>query len=110
MARGTCAVAIRTRFPDAHPMQGNRDRIATAFGRALRRARERRGLSQEELAFRAQVDRTFISRAERGVRQPALATVFLLAKALGIRPGTLVDQAARHANSSANSSARSSAN
>jgi transcriptional regulator with XRE-family HTH domain len=65
--------------------------VAAAFGLVLRRERQRAGLSQEELAFRASMDRTFVSRAERGERQPALATVLLLAEALGIPAATLVD-------------------
>jgi len=72
-------------------MRRDRTRVAVAFGRALRRERVRAGLSQEELAFRAKVDRTFVSRAERGERQPALTTVLLLARALGIRAAVLVE-------------------
>lgn len=64
-----------------------------AFGRALREERGRAGLSQEELAFRAKVDRTFVSKAERGERQPALATVFLLAGALNMSASALVQRA-----------------
>lgn len=65
--------------------------MANAFGRALRNERKRVKLSQEELALRAEVDRTFVSLAERGHRQPALATVFRLAKALGTKPAALVE-------------------
>lgn len=71
-------------------MRKDRAKIAKAFGVALRQARARSGISQEELALRADVDRTFVSRAERGERQPALTTVFLLAKALGLRADDLV--------------------
>lgn len=71
-------------------MRRDRARIAKAFGFALREARQRAGLSQEALALKADVDRTFVSRAERGERQPALTTVFLLAKAMGIEPFELV--------------------
>lgn len=71
-------------------MRKDREQIAVAFGRALRAERERAAISQEELAFRAGVDRTFISRAERGVRQPALTTVFMLADALEISASDLV--------------------
>jgi transcriptional regulator with XRE-family HTH domain len=56
----------------------------------LRQERQRAGLSQEELAFRANVDRTFVSRAERGERQPALATVLLLAEALDVPAAKLI--------------------
>lgn len=78
----------------------DRAKVATAFGSAMRAERERIGLSQEELALRAGVDRTFVSRAERGERQPALTTVFLLAKALGLRPSQLVEKAETHLNRS----------
>lgn len=71
-------------------MRKDRARIAKAFGVALRQARERAGLSQEALALKAEVDRTFVSRSERGERQPALATVFLLAKALNVEASELV--------------------
>lgn len=77
-------------------MRQDRQRVATAFGKALRQAREHADLSQEELADRAKVDRTFVSRAESGKRQPALTTVFLLAKALGIRPALLIEHAHKH--------------
>lgn len=77
---------------DAYPMRRDREKVAEAFGRALRQQRTRVGFSQEELAFQAQVDRTFVSRTERGERQPALTTVFMLARALGIPATTLVKQ------------------
>lgn len=64
--------------------------MAKAFGQALRQSRESVGLSQEELAHLANVDRTFVSRAERGVCQPALATIMMLAKALRVPAAALV--------------------
>lgn len=69
-------------------------KVAQAFGDALRETRGRAGLSQEALAFESGVDRTFVSMLERGIRQPALATVFALSSALSVRPGVLVDRAA----------------
>lgn len=72
-------------------MRADRKNIAKAFGRALKAARTAAEFSQEELAFRAGVDRTFISRSERGERQPALGTVFLLATALDIPAADLVE-------------------
>ena len=44
--------------------------IGAIFGGVLQRHRARAGLSQEDLAFGADVDRTFVSRLERGIRQP----------------------------------------
>jgi transcriptional regulator with XRE-family HTH domain len=71
-------------------VRADRETVAKAFGQALRQSRESAGLSQEELAHLANVDRTFVSRAERGVCQPALATVLLLAGALKVSASALV--------------------
>lgn len=72
-------------------MRPDRKKIAKAFGQALKQERILAGLSQEALALTANVDRTFVSRAERGERQPALTTVFLLASALKISPSKLIE-------------------
>lgn len=53
------------------------------FGAAVRRHRELLRLSQEELAARAQMDRTYVSGVERGVRNPSLEIMQRLASALG---------------------------
>ncbi|HNL91882.1 MAG TPA: helix-turn-helix transcriptional regulator [Pseudomonadales bacterium] len=71
-------------------MRNDRQIVAKAFGLALRQSRESVGLSQEELAHLANVDRTFVSRAERGVCQPALATIIMLAQALQVPASVLV--------------------
>lgn len=60
------------------------------FGEALKARRMALGISQEELAFRAGVDRTFVSRIERGIRQPTITTIFLLSQALEISATDLV--------------------
>ena len=65
-------------------------RIAEAFGRVLRDARIEAGLSQEKLAFESDIDRTFVSMLERGVRQPSLTTVFQLCDTLKISPEKVV--------------------
>ena len=62
-------------------------------GRAPRTGRE--GLSQEELGFRADLDRTYVSGIERGVRNPTLMIIGRLAKALGTRPSRLLIAAER---------------
>jgi transcriptional regulator with XRE-family HTH domain len=59
--------------------------VALAVGLAVRRARYQRGCSQEELAELADVDRTYISGLERGLRNPALSTLRRLAEALDLR-------------------------
>jgi transcriptional regulator with XRE-family HTH domain len=66
------------------------EQISTIFGQVLREQRIARELSQEELALAADVDRTFVSQMERGIRQPTITTLMKLAGALGIQPSTLV--------------------
>ena len=48
------------------------------------------GLSQEELGFESELDRTYVSMLERGLRQPTLATLFLLAKALNCKASEII--------------------
>jgi transcriptional regulator with XRE-family HTH domain len=68
----------------------SRRRVAVAFGAILRDARDGSGLSQEELAAGAAVDRTYTSLLERGRRQPTLCVLLNLVAALEIEPGLLV--------------------
>jgi transcriptional regulator with XRE-family HTH domain len=61
-----------------------KDKICVIFGEVLQKYRHKIGISQEELAFRANVDRTFISRLERGLRQPTITTMIQLGEALEV--------------------------
>ena len=58
--------------------------IRIRFGQRLRGIRQERGLSQEELAFKAGLHRTYVSSAERGKRNVGLVNVERLAQALDI--------------------------
>jgi transcriptional regulator with XRE-family HTH domain len=71
------------------------NRIASIFGKVLRDQRRISGLSQEALALTAEVDRTFVSQMERGIRQPTLTTLWKLAEALSIRPSVFVQRMER---------------
>jgi transcriptional regulator with XRE-family HTH domain len=62
------------------------------FGKVLKEAREAAGLTQEKLAFRAGLDRTYISLMERGLRSPTLDVLLRLCEALGILPSELMKQ------------------
>lgn len=55
-----------------------------SFANALKKLRSERGLSQEELAFKANLHRTYISQLERGLKSPTLNTLYILAGVLGI--------------------------
>ena len=68
------------------------DQVSAAFGRVLREQRTAAGVSQEALALSADVDRTFVSQIERGIRQPTLTTLCKLARALDVQPSTLVSK------------------
>lgn len=61
-----------------------------ALGRRVREARLRLEINQEELADRAEVDRTYVSSVERGLRNVTLQTICRLAEALGVDPAELV--------------------
>ena len=67
--------------------------IALAFGEVVRARRKELGMSQEQLGFKAELDRTYISGVERGVRNPSLRIVDSLAKALGSTAGSLLTEA-----------------
>lgn len=60
------------------------DDIKARFGHRLRELRQARGLSQEELAFRAGLHRTYVSSAERGQRNVSLVNLEKLSEALEI--------------------------
>ncbi len=61
-----------------------RDQTLTAFGRNIARWRLDRGFSQDQLAELADLDRTYLSGIERGVRNPGIKTVLKLRNALGL--------------------------
>jgi DNA-binding XRE family transcriptional regulator len=60
--------------------------FARAFGRVLKTARVGAGCSQEMLAERADIDRTYPSLMERGLRSPTLYVAVRLANALAWIP------------------------
>lgn len=56
------------------------------FAESLREARTKAQISQEELAERAGLHRTYISQLERGLKSPSLDVVVALAKGLRLTP------------------------
>ena len=61
-----------------------------AFARRLRRIRMERGLSQEQLAGLAGLDRTYVSSCEAGRRNATIRTIDRLSRALEVDPAALV--------------------
>ncbi|HUN91260.1 MAG TPA: helix-turn-helix transcriptional regulator [Burkholderiaceae bacterium] len=58
--------------------------LAPRFGRVVRELREARGWSQERLASRAELNRSYMGEVERAAAMPSLATAEKLARALDI--------------------------
>jgi transcriptional regulator with XRE-family HTH domain len=64
--------------------------IIKVVAEAVRRARKAAGLSQEDLALEAGVDRTYISQVERGKRNVTIVVLARIAKALKTTPDRLL--------------------
>ncbi len=71
--------------------QLTRGEILKRFGETLREYRHKSELSQEKLAAKAGIDRTYVGGAERGERNLALVNIVRLADALGIHPAQLLE-------------------
>jgi transcriptional regulator with XRE-family HTH domain len=71
-------------------MSARVDDMREIVGRNLRRLRNGKGWSQEELAFRAKVDRSYISQLETGAYSASVTMLGKLAKALGVEPADLL--------------------
>lgn len=65
--------------------------IKEAFGKRIKLLRNQIGISQEELADRAEIDRTYITSVECGRRNISIVNVEKLAKALNISLSQLFD-------------------
>jgi DNA-binding XRE family transcriptional regulator len=61
-----------------------------AFGKVLREYRERNGISQEQLAEAAGLDRSFISLVERGIQSPNIVVLLKLAEVLDVPAAELI--------------------
>ncbi|MBN8552192.1 MAG: helix-turn-helix transcriptional regulator [Caulobacterales bacterium] len=65
--------------------------LVQIFSQRLKSLREASGLSQEDLASRSGLDRTYISGCERGIRNPTLVSVERLAGALQVKPAAMLE-------------------
>lgn len=64
--------------------------VVTLLGLNVRDLRRQQRLSQEELAHRAEMDRSYISDLERGTRNPSVKALGRIAEALGVSPDCLL--------------------
>lgn len=79
-------------MPAASPRYAS-DPVLVAFGRAVRRLRRARGISQEELAHIAGIDRSYMSSVERGGQNAGLMTISRVAAALNVTVAELMVKA-----------------
>jgi len=80
------------------------------FGAAVKRERNRQGISQETLAERADLHRTYVTDVERGTRNLSLESIRRLAEALGTSIGALFAATADQGSSAVDPGARDPAN
>lgn len=67
--------------------------VRADFARRVRRFREALPLTQADLAARAGMFRTDVTKIELGMREPTVSTIVKLARALHVEPGQLFEDA-----------------
>lgn len=72
------------------PAMSRNDALIQAFATELKARRAALGISQEELAFRAAVNRTYIAKLELAKNQPTITVLYQVAEALGSDPADLL--------------------
>jgi len=72
-------------------MEKSKEKILQALGLLIRQHREALGISQEELGLRCDLDRTYISGIERGMRNPSLTALVTLAGGLNTTVSKLLE-------------------
>jgi transcriptional regulator with XRE-family HTH domain len=70
-----------------------RNATLIAMGQTIRRVRKEQGISQEQLALLAEIDRSYVGRVERGDNNIAILTLQKIAMALGLSMGELLIEA-----------------
>jgi transcriptional regulator with XRE-family HTH domain len=74
-------------------MNSRLEMLCSLLGENVRAHRKKSEISQEELAFQAELDRTYISQIERGIGNPSLLVLFMLATVLDLRVIDLFEEA-----------------
>lgn len=64
--------------------------ILAKFGQKMQKMRQSKGVTQEELAARLGMHRTYIGLIERGERNPTIRTLYKIAKALKVYASELL--------------------
>ncbi|SFL20811.1 Helix-turn-helix domain-containing protein [Paenibacillus sp. 1_12] len=69
-------------------MNHNEQTIKQVIGKTLKAIRIKQGLSQEDLAGKCEVDRSYISMIEVGRNEPSVSKIFELCDGLNIKPSS----------------------
>jgi transcriptional regulator with XRE-family HTH domain len=69
------------------------DPVLVALGAAIRRCRRVQGVSQEELAHRSAIDRSYMSSIERGGQNPGVLSIVRIARAMDMTMTELMAEA-----------------
>jgi transcriptional regulator with XRE-family HTH domain len=70
----------------------SKEKEAVLFGEAIRRARERRGMNQNQLADAAGLSAPYLNVLEHGGNTPTISVIFRICEALDVAPATLIDE------------------
>jgi transcriptional regulator with XRE-family HTH domain len=74
------------------PRKKEKDPLGEVFGATVRRLRESRGWTQEQLAEASEMSATYLGFLERGENVPTLPVIVRLAVALKVTPGGLLEE------------------
>jgi len=73
-------------------MKSSMAKMCRLLGENVKTARLTMSISQEELAFRAELDRTYISQIERGIGNPSLGVLLKISTVLGTEVAELLSK------------------
>jgi transcriptional regulator with XRE-family HTH domain len=79
-------------MPISSPRHAN-DPVLVALGAAIRRCRLAKCVSQEELAHRSAIDRSYMSSIERGGQNPGILSIVRIARAMDLTMTELMAEA-----------------
>ncbi len=74
-------------------MSSKKNLDLTRFGEFLRRTRKQQGISQEQLALRAEINRTYMGEVERGEENISLLTIQKIDVVLKVRASAIIEKA-----------------
>ena len=73
-----------------------KNKVLVQIGENIKTARLKQNLSQEQLSFKAGLDRSYVGGVERGERNIAAVNLIKIAEALNIKPAILLNDVSSH--------------